>query len=680
MSISGSGRRGFLGWDKKKRTSFNLHRSIKPSNLNETSKLVWGDWFWLTAAAVVVPSSGKNLSFRHAISSSKLVGETVTMYFNFSDQAPFGETLSTPVCTSVVISGTDDAPEDMIFGAAVIEDTYVSQQVTLGLPGVIYNIICTVQGESSHVYQVKTCLAVLNNEGSFGYGRGLSIEGELPDTYAYSTYYETLDIINGYVPFGPVTVFSGNYPIGWTPTVVDRYIVTSGIANDTGTFTFTYKLRDFAGQIAYSTQQVYIPPVDIYGSIPAVGFVGTAYSGHYDSQYGMPPYSYTTPSGTPIPGVTINASTSYYTGNPTTAGTYTFTTRVTDDIDETDDIEATVEIFTNVAPIIVTTDYAYYGTPGSLATLGNTSGITYGTTEYLPSWGIGGYIATNDGTPGGARIYRPNVTTGVFDNCTLVGGQYGDVNCISLDGNWVVTCGAIFTTQYDYYVYQRTGLYEFTLLSGPHTVTDATASTVMNMRFSPDMQYMAMTANESTGSSNIFVHRFNSTTGALTVPATDVINVGTFTSSLAVFSPSSKLLACITDEPSPNPGELRVFSIPGGTLVGADLTHAGSGNRTALCWSNDGRFIYANSDRNGGAWSISLFDVTTAGAITFNSYINEPNIVASVDMHPAGTYLLSHSYDTGNLIVYSMNSSTGALTLIETKTGGNRWASWVYYS
>jgi hypothetical protein len=264
----------------------------------------------------------------------------------------FGETLSDPVCTVEVFASVDTVPEEMLEGGATVSGTVVTQQIKLGNGGVIYSIICTLEGASGRTYKSIQRLAVLSDIGAgFGLGRGLAIVGELPDTYAYIDYYELLDIIDGYEPFGPVTVYSGNYPIGWTPTISNHNIVTSGIANDTGTFTFVYKLVDFAGQVAYSAQEVYIPPVDLYGSIPAIGYVGIPYTGHYDARWGMPPYAFDTSVGTVPPGLALSqtdADTCTYAGTPTTSGVYPITTRVTDDIDEYDTEPATITIWAPV--------------------------------------------------------------------------------------------------------------------------------------------------------------------------------------------------------------------------------------------------------------------------------------------------------------------------------------------
>lgn len=282
---------------------------------------------------------------------SKLVAETITLIFEFGDQLVFGDTISSPVCTSEVFVGVDSVPSEMILGSAAVSGTQVTQQIQLGNPGCIYSIVCEVTATGSRTLRVIQTLAILNDVGAgFGIGRGLAIIGELPDTYAYVDYYETLDIIDGYEPFVSVSVYSGNYPIGWTPTIYQHKIVTSGIASDTGTFTFVYKLVDFAGQIAYSNQEVYIPPVDLYGALDAHAYVGVAYSSSLSTRWGMTPYvNYATVSGTPPTGISIPVSSvATYSGTPTTAGTYTFTTRVTDYINETDDHEDTITVYPDI--------------------------------------------------------------------------------------------------------------------------------------------------------------------------------------------------------------------------------------------------------------------------------------------------------------------------------------------
>lgn len=91
----------------------------------------------------------------------KLVGETKAYTFDFSSQIGVGVTLSGPVCTSVVYSGTDAAPSGVISGAASAAGAIVTQKLTGGTVGVIYEITCTVTTSDSQTLVLVGYLAVI---------------------------------------------------------------------------------------------------------------------------------------------------------------------------------------------------------------------------------------------------------------------------------------------------------------------------------------------------------------------------------------------------------------------------------------------------------------------------------------------------------------------------------------
>lgn len=76
--------------------------------------------------------------------SPKLVSETETATFDFSSRLLPGVTISTQVCTAAVYSGTDATPSAIISGAATLSGAIVSQKITAGTEGVIYEVTCTV--------------------------------------------------------------------------------------------------------------------------------------------------------------------------------------------------------------------------------------------------------------------------------------------------------------------------------------------------------------------------------------------------------------------------------------------------------------------------------------------------------------------------------------------------------
>jgi hypothetical protein len=98
---------------------------------------------------------------------SKPVGETSAYTFNFSDRLQFGESITGAVVAAAVASGVDPNPSAIISGMATYNATTVTQNITGGLPGVIYAIACTVTASGSHNYVKQGSLAVLNDVGNY---------------------------------------------------------------------------------------------------------------------------------------------------------------------------------------------------------------------------------------------------------------------------------------------------------------------------------------------------------------------------------------------------------------------------------------------------------------------------------------------------------------------------------
>ena len=73
-----------------------------------------------------------------------------------------------------------------------------------------------------------------------------------------------------------------------------------------------------------------VTPVTITTSSLPNGTVGTAYSATLSASGGTTPYTWSISAGSLPAGLTLNASTGAITGTPTTAGTFSFTAKVTD--------------------------------------------------------------------------------------------------------------------------------------------------------------------------------------------------------------------------------------------------------------------------------------------------------------------------------------------------------------
>lgn len=94
-----------------------------------------------------------------AVLESKFVNETKLYSFYFS--LPVGVTISSAVCNASVYSGTDASPSSIINGSSSISGAAVSQSITAGTAGVIYDILCTATLSDAQALQQSAYLAVV---------------------------------------------------------------------------------------------------------------------------------------------------------------------------------------------------------------------------------------------------------------------------------------------------------------------------------------------------------------------------------------------------------------------------------------------------------------------------------------------------------------------------------------
>ena len=95
---------------------------------------------------------------------NKYLGELKPITFDFSDLLAVGETISTQVVAATVYSGTDASPSSLISGSATASGAVVTQKVTAGTLGVIYELTCTITTSNSNTYLQVGLLAVVPKE------------------------------------------------------------------------------------------------------------------------------------------------------------------------------------------------------------------------------------------------------------------------------------------------------------------------------------------------------------------------------------------------------------------------------------------------------------------------------------------------------------------------------------
>ncbi len=133
---------------------------------------------------------------------------------------------------------------------------------------------------------------------------------------------------------GGATPFTWSLPSGSLPPGLNLGSdgTISGTPTTSGTFDFTVQATssDNPPQSVTEPLSITVQGLTINAATPAEGFVNVAYSSPaLTASNGYPPFSWSVISGTPPPGVNLNADGTW-TGTPTAQGTYSFTVQVTD--------------------------------------------------------------------------------------------------------------------------------------------------------------------------------------------------------------------------------------------------------------------------------------------------------------------------------------------------------------
>ncbi|HEY9663702.1 MAG TPA: hypothetical protein V6C65_35080 [Allocoleopsis sp.] len=102
------------------------------------------------------------------VTRSKYVSETISIFVDFADTLPAGQTIQgAPVVSVALDTGDDPTPASILYlGVSVTNGTIVEQRFRLGVPGVIYEITWQIISTSNEVFEKTTYLAILPNIGS----------------------------------------------------------------------------------------------------------------------------------------------------------------------------------------------------------------------------------------------------------------------------------------------------------------------------------------------------------------------------------------------------------------------------------------------------------------------------------------------------------------------------------
>ena len=219
----------------------------------------------------------------------------------------------------------------------------------------------------------------------------LTTAASLPAGSVGTAYTTTLQASGGTTPYS-WSFGSGALPAGLTLAAASGVI--SGTPTTAGTFSFTAKVTDSTSPTAQTATQAFsitvaaaVTPVQITASSVPSGQAGTAYTTTLAASGGTTPYSWSISSGALPAGLTLAAASGVISGTPTTAGTFSFTAKVTDSTAPTAQTATrslSITVAAAVTPVQITTSSVAAGQVGVVySTMIEASG---GTTPY--SWSI----------------------------------------------------------------------------------------------------------------------------------------------------------------------------------------------------------------------------------------------------------------------------------------------------
>jgi hypothetical protein len=300
-----------------------------------------------------LPSGKTGTSYSSTLSATG--GTTPYNWSVSSGSLPAGLTLS----TSGQISGTPTTAGTSSFTVKVTDSSSPAQTATASLSITITASVTPVQITTS------------------------SLTGGQTGT-AYSA---TLSATGGTTPYS-WSVSSGSLPAGLTLSTSGQI---SGTPTSAGTSSFTVKVTDSSSPAQTATASLSITitasvtPVQITTSSLTGGQTGTAYSATLSATGGTTPYSWSISSGSLPAGLTLSAS-GHISGTPTTAGTSSFTVKVTDSSSpaQTATASLSITITASITPVQITTSSLAGGQTGTAYSA--TLSATGGTTPY--SWSV----------------------------------------------------------------------------------------------------------------------------------------------------------------------------------------------------------------------------------------------------------------------------------------------------
>jgi len=242
---------------------------------------------------------------------------------------------------------------------------------------------------------------------------------------AGTAYSATITASGGSSPF-QWSIVSGALPAGIAlGSSTTSSVTISGTPTGPGTNPVEFKVVDKTNESA--TQSITVtynppPPLTITTAAMSNGAVGTGYNQTLVATGGLTPYTWSYTGSLP-PGLSLNASTGAITGTPTTAGTFSFTAKVTDS--ETPAQSTTVGLSIIVIPqLLITTSGPLPQGVQNVAYSGASLQATGGVTPYTWSW--------SGNTPPGLSL---NASTGAITGTPTTSGTFSFTAKVTDSGN-----------------------------------------------------------------------------------------------------------------------------------------------------------------------------------------------------------------------------------------------------